>query len=87
MSDTKKWIDSETVEVTKTAVTSERVNLAGLKSALVSWQGELDNATTKVAEIKSQITEIEALPNRPEAPKVEVKPEDIIDPLFVKEEV
>lgn len=79
MSHVKTWVDHETVEITETEVVSKRLSLAGLESALVSWQAALDEATAKVSEIKKEIAEIEALPGRPEA---------IIDPLFVpKEEV
>jgi len=73
MSEQKQWLDSETVEVTKTITTSERVTMSGLRSALTSWEEALEQATEKISEIKMQLAELEAVPNRPEA---------IIDPLF-----
>ena len=83
MSDTKQWIDHETVEVTKTEVVSARLSLSGaknnievLKAKIQELEADLAVKKEALAASEKELVELETLPNRPEA---------IIDPLFVAE--
>lgn len=89
MSEQKQWISHDEIEVTKPV--SDFVYIDALKAKIEDYRNILVASEKQVVDVKEVLLRLEgeladllSTPNRPEKVE-EVKPEEIIDPLFVEE--